>query len=70
MLCFADGTYLRLLRGRFDEGDVLGVTEDDLQARFCPECDLGRVCQQEDSVGKMSPLCPDGVATRVLKAHP
>lgn len=64
----AEGKYLKLLYGLFDDAGVLGVTEDDLHARFCPECDLGPVCAREHSVGKMSPLCLDGVATAVLRA--
>ena len=63
----AEGKYLKLLYELFDDAHVLGVTEDDLHARFCPGCDLGRVCAREDSVGKMSPLCLDGVATAVLR---
>ena len=63
----AEGKYLKLLYELFDDADVLSVTEDDLHARFCPECDLSRVCKREDSVGKMSPLCLDGVATAVLR---
>ncbi len=46
---------------------MLGVTEDDLHARFYPDGDLARVCAKEHSVGKMSPLCLDGVATVVLR---
>ena len=65
----AEGKYLKLLFELFDEADVLGVTEDDLHARFCPECDLGPVCEREHSTGKLSPLCLDGVATAVLR-HP
>ncbi len=38
-----------------------------LRARFCPECDLGPICEKEHSVGKLSPLCLDGVATAVLR---
>ncbi len=63
----AEGKYLKLLYGLFDDADVLGVTEDDLHARFCPTCDLGPVCQREHSEGKLSPLCLDGVATAVLR---
>ena len=63
----AEGKYLKLLYGLFDDADVLGVTEDDLHARFCPTCDLAPICMMEHSVGKLSPLCLDGVATAVLR---
>ena len=63
----AEGKYLKLLYGRFNDADVLDVTEEDLHARFCPECDLGPICQREHSEGKLSPLCLDGVATAGLR---
>ncbi len=63
----AEGKYLKLLYGLFDDAGVLGVTEEDLHERFCPECDLGPICAKEHSVGKLSPLCLDGVATAVLR---
>ena len=65
----AEGKCLKLLYELFDEADVLGVTEDDLHAHFCPRCDLGLVCEKEHSVGKLSPLCLDGVATVVLRGQ-
>ncbi len=65
----AEGKVLKLLYELFDEADVLGVTEEDLHVRFCPECDLGPVCRLGDSDGKLSPLCLDGVATAVLRSH-
>ena len=63
----AEGKYLKLLYELFDDADVLGVTEDDLHVRFCPDCDLAAVCVKEHSVGKLSPLCLDGVATEILR---
>jgi hypothetical protein len=63
----AEGKYLKLLYELFDRAGVLGVTGDDLHARFCPDCDLAPVCAKEHSVGKLSPLCLDGVATAVLR---
>ncbi len=66
----AEGKYLKLLHGLFDDAGVLGVTEDDLHAQFCPTCDLGPICAKEHSVGKMNPLCLDGVATAVLREGP
>jgi len=65
----AEGKYLKLLYELFDEASVLEVTEEDLRTRFCPECDLGPVCQLEDSSGRLSPLCLDGVADVVLRNH-
>ncbi len=62
----AEGKYLKLLYGLFEDAGVLGVTEDGLHARFCPDCDLDSPCTREHSVGKMSPRILDGVGTAAL----
>ena len=64
----AEGKYLKLLYDMLEEADLLDVDVRGIRERFCPECDLGLVCRREDSVGKLSPLCLDGVATIALKA--
>ncbi len=53
--------------GCLDDGSVLGVAEDHLPSRCCPDCDLGPICRKEHSVGKLSLLCLDVVATTVLR---
>lgn len=63
----AEGKYLKLLYDLFDRADVLGVEEPEIRTRFCPQCDLGGMCEREGSKGKLSPLCLDGVATIVLR---
>ena len=63
----AEGKYLKLLYGLFDDAGILDVTEDALHARFCRQCDLGSLCRKERSEGKLSPLCLDGVATALLR---
>lgn len=63
----AEGKYLKLLYDVFEEAEVLDVDEDGLHARFCSQCDLNPLCEREDSVGRLSPLCLDGVATAVLR---
>jgi len=62
----AEGKYLKLLHEVFEQAEVLGVDEDGLRERFCPECDLKGMCIREGSEGKMSPLCLDGAATKLL----
>jgi hypothetical protein len=64
----AEGKYLKLLYGLFEDAGLLDVTADALHARFCRQCDLGPLCKQEHSEGKLSPLCLDGVGTAVLRA--
>ncbi len=64
----AEGKYLKLLYGVLEEADLLDVTETELPSRLCAECDLGPLCKEEGSVGKLSPLCLDGAATIALRA--
>ncbi len=66
----AEGKYLKLLYGLFDDAGLLDVDEDALHGRFCRQCDLGPLCEKEHAEGKLSPLCLDGVATLVLQARP
>ncbi len=63
-----EGKYLKLLYGLFDDAGLLDVDENALHARFCRQCDLGSLCANEQSAGKLSPLCLDGVATAVLRS--
>lgn len=64
----AEGKYLKLLYDVLDRAGLLGVDEEVLRTRFCRECDLAHLCEEEDSVGRLSPLCLDGVATIALRA--
>ncbi len=64
----AEGKYLKLLYDVFDAAGVLDLDEGGLQDRFCSGCDLNPLCHREDSVGTLSPLCLDGVATTVLRS--
>lgn len=64
----AEGKYLKLVYDLMEEAGVLGTDLTSLRSRFCPGCDLARLCQREGSAGKLSPLCLDGVATRVLRS--
>lgn len=64
----AEGKYLKLLHDVLGRSRLLDVDEARLQSRFCPECDLAAVCKEQGSVGQLSPLCLDGVATIALRA--
>lgn len=64
----AEGKYLKLLYDVLGGAGLLDMTERDLRSRFCARCDLGPLCREQDSVGKLSPLCLDGVATIALMA--
>ncbi|MEM3384995.1 MAG: hypothetical protein QXE78_05665 [Nitrososphaeria archaeon] len=34
---------------------------------FLPECDVSFLCVREKSVGKLSPLCLDGIVTHCIR---
>lgn len=65
----AEGKYLSLLHDLFDGAGVLDVDAPAIHRRFCTSCGLGATCRREGTVGKLSLLCIDGVAT-VLYAGP
>jgi len=59
----AEGKYLKLLYEIFQENDMLDLTQDEFPEKICVHCDMKRLCEKEDSVEKLSPLCLDGIAT-------
>ncbi len=63
----AEGKYLKLLYELLGDAGLLELGTDDLRERVCPGCDLGQLCEEEGSSGKLSPLCLDGIAPMVLR---
>jgi len=59
----AEGKYLKLLYDVLEQADLLDLDEAGIRRRLCRDCDLSGLCEEEDSVGKLSPLCLDGAAT-------
>jgi len=59
----AEGKYLKLIYETFKEKGMLGLRITEIKAKICPTCDLKNICTKEKSVGKLSPLCLDGIAT-------
>ena len=59
----AEGKYLSLLHDLFDGAGVLDLDAAEIHRRFCASCGLGATCRREGTVGKLSLLCVDGVAT-------
>lgn len=57
----AEGKYPKLVYEILGEEGLLDVSVEDLRVRFCPDCDLGSLCAQEDSMGKLSVLCLSGM---------
>ena len=63
----AEGKYLKLLYETFEEKDMLDLSKSEIKSKICPECDMKASCINEKSVGKLSPLCFDGIATLCFK---
>ena len=63
----AEGKYLKLLYELFKEQGKLDLNIEDMKADVCPCCDMTSLCKREHSVGKLSPLCLDGIATLAFK---
>jgi hypothetical protein len=59
----AEGKYLKLLYEAMRNAGMLGLDIEKIRLDVCPDCDLKDLCKKEDSEGKLSPLCLDGVAT-------
>ena len=59
----AEGKYLKFIYETLKEREMLNMTINDIIGRVCPNCDLPSLCAKEDSVGKLSPLCLDGILT-------
>jgi rubrerythrin len=63
----AEGKYLKFIYEIFQQNNLLNLSEDDLKQQICPNCDLKKLCIQEKSEYKLSPLCLDGITTIVFK---
>ncbi len=59
----AEGKYLSLLHDTFDATGVLDLDATEIHRRYCSGCNLNAACRREGTVGKLSLLCIDGVAT-------
>lgn len=59
----AEGKYLKFLYEVLKEKRMLNIDVHRIRKRICPRCDLGNLCVKENSVGKLSPLCLDGIVT-------
>ncbi len=63
----AEGKYLKLVYEILEQKGLLDLSVEELTSQVCPKCDLGRICVEHDSVGKLSPLCLDGMTALCLK---
>jgi len=63
----AEGKYLKFLYETLKERGMLNLTMNEIKKQICPECDVKGLCIKEKSVGELSPLCLDGIATLCFK---
>jgi hypothetical protein len=64
----AEGKYLKFLYEALKERGMLDIDVHGIRKQICPRCDLGNLCAKEGSVGKLSPLCLDGIVTLCFRA--
>ncbi|NWF86929.1 HNH endonuclease [Candidatus Bathyarchaeota archaeon] len=59
----AEGKYLKLVYEVLKEKGLLNLNASKIGELFCPKCSIKKICVKEDSEGKLSPLCLDGILT-------
>ncbi|MEM3366113.1 MAG: HNH endonuclease [Candidatus Methanomethyliaceae archaeon] len=65
----AEGKYLKFAYEVLKEKGLLSLDIEEIKKQFCQECDVRTLCVREKSVGKLSPLCLDGILTLCLKGE-
>jgi hypothetical protein len=63
----AEGKYLKFAYEALSANSMLALQIKDLTADVCPICDLKALCIKEDTEGKLSTLCIDGLLTLCFK---
>lgn len=63
----AEGKYLKLAFETLNEHDLLETSGSKLSSAICPQCDMKPLCIQQDTEGKLSPFCIDGMLTLCFK---
>jgi hypothetical protein len=64
----AEGKYLKFAFETLKENGLLDVSGAELVGKICPECDMKPLCIKQDTEGKLSPFCIDGLLTLCFKA--
>jgi len=59
----AGGKYLKLGYEVLKKNGLFDIRIDEIRKRVCPKCDLKKLCIEEKSEVKLSPLCLDGILT-------
>ena len=63
----AEGKYLKFLYEVLRNKGLLDLDIKEIREEICPNCDLKDLCVKENSVGRLSPLCLDGIVTLCFK---
>ena len=63
----AEGKYLKFAFETFKENSLLEISTAQLTTIFCPKCDMKLLCIRQDTEGKLSPFCIDGLLTLSFK---
>jgi len=63
----AEGKYLKFAYETLKEKGLLETNRETLNRSFCPKCDLKDLCIRQDTEGKLSPFCLDGMLTFCYK---
>lgn len=63
----AEGKYLKFLYEVLENKGLLDLSINEIRKKICPRCDVKILCVKEGSVGKLSPLCLDGIVTLCFK---
>ena len=56
----AEGKYLKLLYELHEKAGTLNLDKENLK-ELCNKCDLGKLCEEEGTEGKLSVYCLEGV---------
>jgi hypothetical protein len=59
----AEVKYLKFVYETFKENSLLEIGTFDLSRVICPKCDMKQLCIKQDTAGKLSPFCIDGMLT-------
>jgi len=59
----AEGKYLKFAYESLKENNLLETTAAQLSNVICPKCDRKQLCIRQDTEGKLSPFCIDGMLT-------
>jgi hypothetical protein len=63
----AEGKYLKFAHEVLNANGLLEMKITDVTHKICPQCGLKPLCIKEDTEGKLSTLCIDGILTLCFK---